>query len=344
MFAKNKKNKRILAWIFWPLFLVWLLWFLKLADHYPRVIDLQAKENFWGLTFSTKLTKSLNLDWQQVYLETINDLGVKNIRIPIYWDEVEPRPGEFNFADYDFIFDQAKGKDVKFIVNVGQRLPRWPECHQPAWSKSKNNLEQQADILRMITAIVQRYQSREEIVMWQVENEPLFDWFGECPDGDLDFLKKEVALVKSLDDKRSILISASGELSTWRREAKVADMLGTTMYRVVWNNWFGYFRYPWPSWFYATKAWLIGLPKENLIISELQAEPWVPKGDLANFAKEDYVKSMSLEQLKANLQYAINTDLEQAYLWGVEWWYLQKQQGNGEYWSLMKQVFRGINI
>lgn len=340
MVAKVKKTRKIVALIFWPLFLLWLLWFLKFADHYPKYIDLQVKPNFWGLTFSTKFAKSLNLDWQQVYLEVINDLAVKNIRVPIYWDEIEPSPGEFDFSSYDFILDEGKAKQVKFIINLGWRLPRWPECHAPAWAKNKTNLEQQQAILQMISKIVGRYQDRPEIVMWQVENEPLFDWFGECPDGDREFLEKEVALVKSLDNSRPILISASGELSTWQSEAKIGNMMGTTMYRVVWNKWFGYFRYPWPSWFYGVKARLVGLPKANLMISELQAEPWVPHGSLASFPKEEYVKSMSLEQLKANLQYAINTDLSQAYLWGVEWWYLQKQQGNGEYWSLMKQVFQ----
>lgn len=340
MLFKNKKTKRIVQYLAWSLFFLWLFWFLKFADHYPRQIDLQAKENFWGLTFSTKLAKSLGLDWQQLYLDVINDLGAKNIRLPIYWDEIEVRPGEYDFSDYDFILDQSQGKSVKFIVNLGWRLPRWPECHQPDWVENKTYAEQQKAVLQMIETVVKRYQSRPEIVMWQVENEPLFDWFGECPKGDKAFLEQEVALVKSLDNSRPILISASGELSTWRQEAKIGNFLGTTMYRVVWNKWFGYFRYPWPSWFYAAKAKLVGLPKENLMISELQAEPWVPQGDLASFPESEYIKSMSMDQLKANLQYAIDTDLSQAYLWGVEWWYLQKQQGEGQYWSLIKQVLQ----
>ncbi len=37
------------------------------------------------------------------------------------------------FADYDFIFDEGKKRGVKFIANIGWRLPRWPECHSPEW-------------------------------------------------------------------------------------------------------------------------------------------------------------------------------------------------------------------
>lgn len=191
----------------------------------------------------------------------------------------------------------------------------------------------------MLQNVVNRYKYRPEIVAWQVENEPLLNTFGECPEGDLEFLKKEVELVKSLDDK-PVIISASGELSTWRHEADLADIFGTTMYRVVWNWWFGYFRYPLPAWFYQDKAWLNDLNRDQVIISELQAEPWVPYGSLKDMAFEDYSKSFTMEQFRANLQFAINTDFKQAYLWGTEWWYVQYKNGNSAYWDLARDIFK----
>ena len=39
---------------------------------------------------------------------------------------------------------------------------------------------------------------------------------------------------------------------------------------------------------------------------------------------EEKNKSLNLEQMKANLQFSINTDFKQAYLWGAEWWYYEK--------------------
>ena len=53
--------------------------------------------------------------------------------------------------------------------------------------------------------------------------------FGECPSWyykNDDFLKKEVALVKSLDPSRQIIISDSGEQSTWFGAAKVGRHCG----------------------------------------------------------------------------------------------------------------------
>ena len=326
--------------IFWFLIVaIFLLWLFKIEKHYPNKIDLVAKEDFWGLTYSPKFARDLGLDSQELYLAVIDDLGAKNIRIPIYWDQVEMSEGQFDFSQYDYIFDEGAKRDVKFIANIGWRLPRWPECHNPNWIDKNDSEKIESRIIFLLKQIVTRYQNRPEIVAWQIENEPLFDWFGECPKGNKEFLEKEVALVKNLDDSRPILISASGELSTWRQGAKMADILGTTMYRVVWNPWFRYVRYPIPDWYYQVKLYFNGLRRDEAIISELQAEPWVPNGTLADLEFDEYYKSFSLDQFKANLQFAINVDFKQTYLWGVEWWYYMKVVNNHpEFWSEIKNL------
>ncbi|MFA5126573.1 MAG: glycoside hydrolase family 2 TIM barrel-domain containing protein [Patescibacteria group bacterium] len=334
----SQKKKKIWRLVFWLIIGLLVLWYIKFADHYPRQITLQAKPDFWGVTYSVKMADSLGLDWREAYLAVLDDLQAKNIRIPIYWDQIEKNKGEYDFSNYDYIFDEGDRRGVDFVANIGYRLPRWPECHAPQWLDQKNDSEREQATLDMLAVIINHYKDRPAIKVWQIENEPLFNLFGECPKGHLDFLQKEIALARNLDKTRPILVSVSGELSTWRQEARAGDYLGTTMYRVVWNKWFGYFRYPWPDWFYRFKAWLVGVSKDHLLISELQVEPWVPKGNLASFPDQEAAKSLSLEQLKANLQYAINTDLPQAYLWGVEWWYVKYKQGDTIYWTFMKSV------
>lgn len=318
----------------------WLVWFLKFAKHYPREINLQAKDDYWGVTFSPKFAEELGLDWRQVYQATIEDLKVKNIRLPIYWDQIEKEEGFYDFEIYDEILDRGAKNDVKFILSIGSRLPRWPECHTPSWLEHYDESVRQRKTLQMLKVVVNRYKDRSNVVWWQVENEPLLDTFGECPKSNEDFLRQEVALVKALDD-RNVIISATGELSTWRKEVKIGDIFGTTMYRVVWNPWFGYFRYPYPDWFYNFKANILGLTRNRTIISELQAEPWVPHGTLADLSYDEWNKSFDPEQFKANLQFAINVDFRQAYLWGVEWWYMQKERGIDDYWVIARQIFRG---
>ncbi len=318
--------------------LIWGFYSFKFAKNYPENIDLIHKEDYFGLTFSKKFTEELGLEWKSLYAAILDELNAKYVRIPIYWNDIEKTKGEFNFTDYDYIFDEGKKRDVKFIANIGWRLPRWPECHAPKWIENTETSLIQEQTLIMLEKVVNHYKDREEIIYWQVENEPLLDFFGKCPNGDYEFLKKEVELVRKLDD-RKIIITASGELATWDREAKLGDIFGTTVYRVVWAGWFGYSRYPLPASFYNWKANMYDIPRENRMIMELQLEPWTPDGRIIDMEPEEFNKSMNIDQFKANIQYAIDMDFKQAYVWGVEWWYWQYKYGNEEYWEIAKGIF-----
>jgi hypothetical protein len=60
-----------------------LVYALKFADHYPSTMDLKHKPGFFGVTFSTKFSDELELDWKEVYTAMLDELKVKNIRIPV---------------------------------------------------------------------------------------------------------------------------------------------------------------------------------------------------------------------------------------------------------------------
>ncbi len=328
-----------MIWILIALLCIFLLvYFFKVANNYPLKQDLNYKSGFFGVTFSKKFCSEIGLDWKEVYLAILDDLEVKEIRLPIYWDEIEVEENVFDFTDYDYIFEEGAKRDVKFIANIGWRLPRWPECHAPEWTGKKSLSITQAKTTRMLKEVIGHYKDNDNIIAWQLENEPFFNAFGVCPPSDKWFFEKELELVRELDD-RPIIISATGELSFWLKEARLSDIFGSTVYRVVWGPWTGYVRYPIPAWFYKLKAWLAGIPAGQRIIVELQAEPWVPYGSIAYLPEQEATKSFNLEQFKANLQYAINVDFDKAYLWGVEWWYWQYQNENPEYWKLARTIF-----
>lgn len=332
------KKALIVALIIFVIIFGYLFYLLKFAKHYPSNIDLVYKEDYFGITFSKKFAAELGMDWKEVYKAVLDDLKPKYIRIPVYWDETEQTKDEFDFHDYDYIFDEGKKHDVNFIAVIGWRIPRWPECHAPKWLKDAETSDTQERALIMLEKTVNHFKDRDEIQYWQVENEPLMDFFGECPNGDYEFLKKEVELVRKLDS-RKIIVTSSGELTGWDREAKIADIFGTTLYRVVWNPWFRYSRYPFPASFYGWKADLYEIPKENRMIMELQLEPWSPEGSLTELTQKEMTKSMNIEQFQANIQFAINVDFAQTYLWGVEWWYWEYKHGEPQYWEIAKTLF-----
>lgn len=299
---------------------------------------INKNDDFFGVTFSRKYAEELGLDWREVYLAILDDLQVKQIRIPIYWDEIEQEKDIFTYSDYDYMISEGSKRNVEFIISVGWRLPRWPECHAPVWANQESLEDTQERVLLMLETTINRYKGERSIATWQLENEPFLDFFGICPPSDEEFFKRELALLRSLDD-RPVMVSGPGELNMWCKESKYGDIFGTTMYRVVWNRWLGYILYPIPPSYYRIKAWLVKIPPAKRIIAELQAEPWVPQGKIIHLSENEADYSFSVERFKSNLAYARKTKFNKAYLWGVEWWYWQYHHGNKEFWEIGRKLF-----
>ncbi|MEX2053297.1 MAG: beta-galactosidase, partial [Candidatus Paceibacterota bacterium] len=127
------------------------------------------KDLTYGVSFSKFHSDELKLDWREVYLSLLNDLGVKNFRFSAHWPNTEPKDGKFNFSELDFQMDQARSHDASVILAVGRRLPGWPECHVPEWAQELSYEEQKQKILRLIETVVNRYKDYDNIKYWQVE-------------------------------------------------------------------------------------------------------------------------------------------------------------------------------
>ena len=327
--------------IFKKILLAFLIFLLLFASYLFIGKAPRAEKITWGVNFSQKQTELLGLDWQDCYLALIEDLGAKDIKLATYWDLLEPKEEEYYFEDLDWQIKTAEENDIKILLVIGMKTPRWPECHIPEWAKGLSKEEQQEKILTLIEKIVLRYKDSASINIWQVENEPFFP-FGECPWVDKDFLKKEIELVKSIDFQlRPVLISDSGEGSFWITAAQLGDIVGTTMYKKVWFRQLGiYVYYPLPPVFYSRKANLIEkLFNKEVICVELQAEPWGPKL-IQDISLEEQEKTMNLKRFKENVEFAKKTGLDTFYLWGGEWWYWMREKHNqAEIWQEAQKLF-----
>lgn len=332
------KLKMKIFWLILIVLAVSLVLIMKIFNYSRENLVIERNPEFFGVTYSKKYAQGIGLNWRETYIAILDDLKVKHLRLPIYWDEIEKEKGVFDYSDYDYMISEGLKRNVHFVINIGWRLPRWPECHAPAWTNQENIEEIQEDTLHMIEKTVKRYQDNPAIMYWQVENEPFLNTFGICPPSDEEFFAREIELVRSLD-KRPIIVSGPGELNMWRKEAKYGDIFGTTMYRVIWNPMIGYLRYPIPTWYYPLKAWFVGIAPEKRIIAELQAEPWVPQGKIIYLSKNEADYSFNVDQFKANLNYAQKTRFKKAYLWGVEWWYWQYKHDDPAFWELARTLF-----
>ncbi len=323
--------------------IVWGFWYFKFAGHHLTLQQSKVPEHFWGVTFSKKYAEELGLDWRAAYTSMLDDLGVKQVRLPVYWDDIERTKGTYDFSDYDWMLAEGTKRNVHFILNIGRRLPRWPECHQPGWSNSLSDADMKQAHLAMSKAAIEHFKSVSSISAWQLENEYFFSWFGECPKADEDLIKTEINNLR-LADPRPLILTDSGELNTWRKAAHFSDILGITIYRVVWNNYFGYFRWPWPAWLYDVKAKFAGKSPQSAIVAELQAEPWPAHfKKVQDIGPEEAAKSFTVQQLQTNAELARRTGFKQAYFWGVEWWYLLKTKGDSSMWDAARAIISTSN-
>lgn len=321
---------------------VWLMLVIFLGQLIFDKIYPSPPQITYGVTFSPPYARYLGLDWQKVFLSSLDDLNLKNLRIPTYWSEIEKNMDEFDFSEVDFMLDQANQKNARVLLVVGFRQPRWPECYPPPWVKGLTLEQKRVRILQFIEKTVSRYKDQAAVWGFQVENEPFLRFFGkDCDKGDIGFLTQEVSLVEGLSEK-PIIISDSGELGFWMTPMRLSDIFGTTLYREVYNPVIGYFSYPIAPYLYNLKSQIIqkifAPQNQKTIIVELQAEPWIVKADLAkNFQKQ--AQFFPVEKFKSYVDYAKKTGFDTQYLWGVEWWYFMKEHGYPQYLEYAKTLF-----
>jgi len=303
-----------------------------------------------GASFMPDYAKNFGLDPQQTLDAIINDLGVKHIRLVSYWDEIEKQPGVYDFSELDWEFAMAEAGGAKISLAVGLRQPRWPECHAPNWAqvRSDNMNEWYPKLEKFMTQVVNRYKNNSALENYQLENEFFLTAFGICPDFSRSRLISEYNLVKRLDPNHTLIVSRSNNALGLPVGQPTPDQFGVSVYKRVWDKTIThrYYEYPFPAWFY---GFLAGAGKiltgKDMIIHELQAEPWPPSGEIKDNSTEELKKSLDAKRLKDRFNYGQATGIRDIYLWGAEeWYYMKVKRGDSSLWDAAKQEFGKAQI
>lgn len=326
-----------------PVAIITLLTVLTLSAKWwnPIVFPPVEKPNI-GVSFSDKRSREMGLDWKANYIALLDDLGIKHYRLMSYWDEYEVERGKFDFTDLDWQLDEAAKRGATVSLGIGLRQPRWPECHQPAWTEQLSGHEWKQALYAYNEVVMKRYENHPAVVSWQLENEGMNDWFGTCDRADRTRLIEEYELAKRWSNK-PVWMSLSDQHGLPLGQPW-PDKFGYSVYRTVWNEKIGpvkgYMTYPTPIWYHKLRAAVINAyTGRDIFIHELQLEPWAAI-DTMSVSIEEQNKSMDLDKIEDNLHFARMIGAKDIYTWGGEWWYWRKETlKDPSVWEKVREEF-----
>lgn len=277
-----------------------------------------------GVSFSPKYARELGVDWQEAFRYTVDDLDFKFLRLMSYWNEIEPENDQFVFDDLDWQMDEAARRGVKVNLAVGERQPRWPECHHPHWIGGYRGEDFNQELYEFIEQVVVRYKDHLALEEYQLENEIFNNLFGECRRVDRDRVQAEYDLIKRLDADHPVVINVSNQSGTPIRDP-VGDKVGFSMYRKAFGefgpiDWYFNFWFTPPYWHTLRAAVIELMHGVDTFVHELQTEPWGPGPTVALSIEEQNV-TMTPEIIRQQVNFAEQTGMSRIYMWGTEWWY-----------------------
>ena len=75
---------KVLFWFVW-----WILFVVTLIFGFFNLPGPDPEEGaVLGITFSSRYATDLGLDWRETYTALLDEIGVRKVRIPVYWDLV----------------------------------------------------------------------------------------------------------------------------------------------------------------------------------------------------------------------------------------------------------------
>jgi hypothetical protein len=311
-----------------------------------------------GISFSCRQAQYLGEDCDAAFAALLDDVGVRHVRLSLYWSDVEKAPGQYDFSVPDRLLTEAQSRGADVLFTVGIKAQRYPEVYVPEWLTAGKVLPEgtqldkvpgvRAAALAFVGAAVQHYAGRDAVVGWQVENEPFLKNFDKIHGWTIspEMTADEAGLVRQLDPlRRPVVVTHSSWTvydSGWKEALKLGDVLGQNVFtKKAWlRDWWYFFPYRMGPWVpdlpgQAASARRAG---KQFWITELQAEP---EERLAlTELRPDQVHSISPRILRENLTLARRSGASRVYLWGAEWWYAERTAGpRVDLWDVAREIF-----
>jgi len=311
-----------------------------------------------GVSFSCRQVRYLGGDCAAAYTALLDDLGVKHVRLSLYWSDVETVPGTYDFSEADALIQCASVRGADVLLTIGIKAQRFPEVYLPGWLLERDRPAEGTVLdslpgvhdatLRYIEAAVEHFRGEPAVVAWQVENEPFIKNFDKIGGWTVSpaMTAAEVAVVRRSDSaNRPVVVTHSSWTiydQAWKQALRLGDVVGQNVFtKKAWiRDWWYFFPYRMGPFVpdLPAQARAAGRSHKQLWITELQAEPEERRSLPAVQPSE--TGSFSARRLQENVLLARRSRAERVYLWGAEWWYATRDApGFSAMWAAAKQLF-----
>ncbi len=326
----------------------------------------------YGFSYSFERAGWFGLDSKKAYVDLLESAHFKWVRLPFFWDTMVKRRGDTwvftgEFENLKFAIEEAKRHNVSVVVVLGAKTPYYPEFHMPQEEASKlkfgDIIDDKSpivpDLLKVDEMVVSALSGYDNIIFWQVENEPLLANVNNWKI-DKSLVLLEMQRVRKTDPYgRPIILNHVGPASVDRRWSKLTALLqtddafgvnayfktqGTYLFSL---DFFGRtLRAPWPrSFSWPVQSWLFISPNfynlihdeelggHDLWVLEMQAEPYIRV--IADADREQAFKALDIG--RAN-RYLVDSRVRYVGLWGAEFWEYRKSKGDLRWMDSVKAI------
>ncbi|OGD86078.1 hypothetical protein A2696_02640 [Candidatus Curtissbacteria bacterium RIFCSPHIGHO2_01_FULL_41_13] len=372
----------MLGRIFFILFLVLAVYiFNAFLNPIPRRNMVEGFRPLYGVSYSFEQAGWYGLDPKKSYVDLLDNLKVDWVRLPFFWDQMtlplrqsadSEGQAEWtfnkNFEDLKWAVSEADRRNIKVIIALGAKTPYFPEYHWPKEIASKVRFGEQitsshpvaSDILEIDKKVVGELSSYDNIIYWQVENEPLIGNVNKWKI-DSSLIAKEVEIVKQADFKKRPVILNHAAVGfydkSWQKllpilqpndvfavntffKTKGTDLVTAKIFgreiHILWPN---HLVWPVHSWFFLSPNYqAIKQKVEDMGLKfwvlEMQSEPYIKKLDEAN----DPILTFSPQDIELGDKFLRSYKIESIGLWGASFWQYRQKNGDSSWTEAVQSL------
>jgi hypothetical protein len=172
------------------------------------VFDAPAQE-------ARRLGLNTTLRTYEEELKYLNELGVGAIRVPLQWQFLKIRPGEYDWSDVDRLLKAAQAKQVDVLFTIRTTFQEKPTKGGSQWHRKRGSIQINPPLMdrkewaHFVELLANRYQGQG--VNYEIESEvnETASWRGTREEY-LELLKAGYEAIKKADPKAKVLSSAMG--------------------------------------------------------------------------------------------------------------------------------------